>query len=111
MTDIAPFFPAFPAISGKKVTAAFDGGKITSDAGVLLLAQAEKRLGIAQRLAALIPDARDPTHVQHLLPDILFARYLAIAASEETASHRPKSTASASARCAVPRLSIPASQS
>ncbi len=86
MTDIAPFFPAFPAISGKKVTAAFDGGKITSDAGVLLLAQAEKRLGIAQRLAALIPDARDPTHVQHLLPDILFARYLAIAAGYEDAN-------------------------
>ncbi len=77
MTDIAPVFPAFPAVSGKKVTAAFDGGKITSDAGVLLLAQAEKRLGIAPRLAA---------RAQHLLPDILFARYLAIAAGYEDAN-------------------------
>ncbi len=81
MTDIALVFPVFPAISGKKVTAAFDGGKITSDAGVLLLAQAEKQLGIAPRLAALFSDKHDPTRVQHLLPDILFAHYLAIAAT------------------------------
>ena len=89
MTDIAPFFPAFPAISGKKVTAAFDGGKITSDAGVLLLAQAEKRLGIAQRLAALIPDARDPTHVASA-PGY-FVRYLAIAAGYDGRATTPLS--------------------
>ena len=40
---------------------------------MLLLAQAEKRLGIAGRLAAHIRDERDPTRVRHLLPDILFA--------------------------------------
>ncbi len=62
------------------------GKKVTSDAGVLLLAQAEKRLGIASRLVALFPDKRDPTRVQHLLPDILFARYLAIAAGYEDAN-------------------------
>jgi hypothetical protein len=85
MTDLAPVFPSFPALSGKKVSAAFDGGRISSDGGVLLLAQAEKRLGIAGRLAAHIPDDRDPARVRHLLPDILFARYLAIAAGYEDA--------------------------
>jgi hypothetical protein len=85
MTEIAPLFPALPALSGKKVSAAFDGGRITSDGGVLLLAAAERRLGIANRLAALIPDRRDPLRVLHPLADILRARILAIAAGYEDA--------------------------
>jgi len=85
MTDPAPVFPSMPALSGKKVSAAFDGGRITSDGGVLLLAEAERKLGIADRLAALIPDGRDPTRVLHRLADILRARILAIAAGYEDA--------------------------
>ena len=38
-----------PAVARKKVSAAFDGGRITSDGGVMLLAQAEGRLGVAER--------------------------------------------------------------
>ena len=85
MTDPAPVFPSMPALSGKKVSAAFDGGRITSDGGVLLLAEAERKLGIADRLAALIPDRRDPSRVLHPLADILRARILAIAAGYEDA--------------------------
>ena len=51
--DTAAPFP-FPAVSRKKVNAAFDGGRLTSDGGVMLLAAAERRLGIADRLAGLI---------------------------------------------------------
>src|SRR5271169_7240744 len=40
-----------PAVARKKVSAAFDGGRITSDGGVMLLAQTERRLGIAEWLA------------------------------------------------------------
>src|SRR5438067_11835979 len=60
MTDdkLLPF--CFPAVCRKKITAAFDGGRISSDGGVMLLAQADRRLGIAERLAQAIPDARDP---------------------------------------------------
>jgi hypothetical protein len=43
MTD-DNFLPySFPAISRKQVTAAFDGGRLTSDGGVMLLAMAERR--------------------------------------------------------------------
>lgn len=35
----------FPAAGRKKVTAAFTGGRLTSDGGVVLLAAAERRLG------------------------------------------------------------------
>jgi hypothetical protein len=83
MTDPAPLSLSFPAIRSRKVTAAFDGGAITSDAGVLLLAQAERRLGMIDRLAAHIPDGRNPARVVHALADILRARVLAIAAGYE----------------------------
>jgi hypothetical protein len=82
--DSAPRF-SFPAICRKKVTAAFDGGRLTSDGGVLLLAQAEQRLGIAERLAACIADPRDQARVVHDLGDILRARMLAIACGYEDA--------------------------
>jgi len=68
-----------PAVARKKVSAAFDGGRLTSDGGVMLLAQAERRLGIAEQLARVIPDERDADRVTHLLPDILRARIFAIA--------------------------------
>src|SRR5213595_3481829 len=37
-----------PTVARKKVSAAFGGGRITSDGGVMLLAQAERRLGIVK---------------------------------------------------------------
>lgn len=80
---IPPF--AFPAVQRKKVTAAFDGGRITSDGGVMLLAQAECRLGIGGKLAAAIPDHRDPDRTVHRLADILRARIFAIACGYEDA--------------------------
>ena len=80
---IEPF--GFPAVGRKKVTAAFDGGRITSDGGVMLLAAAERRIGIAQMLALLIADPRDPALVRHSVADILRARMLAIACGYEDA--------------------------
>ena len=74
-----------PAVARRKVSGAFDGGRITSDGGVMLLAQAERRLGIAKRLARVIPDRRDADRVTHLLPDILRARIFAIACGYEDA--------------------------
>ena len=65
MADNSVLSFAFPAVHGRKVTAAFDGGRLTSDGGVLLLAQAERRMGIAGRLAACIADPRDQSRVTH----------------------------------------------
>jgi len=81
--DIRPPFD-LPAVARKKVSAAFDGGRITSDGGVMLLAQAERRLGIAD-LARVIPDERDAHRVIHPLPDMLRARIFAIACGYEDA--------------------------
>lgn len=80
---IEPF--GFPAVGRKKLMAAFDGGRLSSDGGVMLLAAAERRIGIASTLAPLIADARDPLRVTHSVEDILRARMLAIACGYEDA--------------------------
>src|SRR5882672_11711303 len=80
---IEPF--GLPAVGRKKITAAFDGGRITSDGGVMLLAAAERRMGIATRFAGLIADPRNPLFITHSVADILRARMLAIACGYEDA--------------------------
>jgi len=75
-----------PSVSRKKVSAAFDGGRITSDGGVMLLAQADRRIGIVDRIARLIGDPRDPALVTHSVASILRARVLAIACGYEDAN-------------------------
>jgi hypothetical protein len=57
----------------------FYGGRISSEGGVLLLAGADKQLGLIDRLAAIIPDHRDPAQITHRMADILRARIFAIA--------------------------------
>jgi len=80
---IPPF--DFPAVGRKKLTAAFDGGRITTDGGVLLLGMVEQQLGIAAKLADLIADPRNPAFITHSVDDILRARILAIACGYEDA--------------------------
>jgi hypothetical protein len=72
-----------PSVGRKKVSAAFDGGRITSDGGVALLALADRRIGIVERIAGLIADPRDPALVTHSVASILRARVLAIACGYE----------------------------
>ena len=81
--NLLPF--SFPAVARKKVTAAFDGGRISSDGGVMLLAMADRRLGLADRLARCFPDHRDPLRITHTLADMIRARVLAIACGYEDA--------------------------
>src|SRR5512139_3981563 len=82
-TSILPF--SFPAVGRKKLTADFDGGRLASDGGVMLLAMAERRLGIADRLARVFPDRRDPSRITHTLADMIRARAFAIACGYEDA--------------------------
>jgi hypothetical protein len=60
-----------PAVARKKVTAAFDGGRLSSDGGVLLLGGVERRLGIVERLAGCIVDRRDPSRIDHEIVEML----------------------------------------
>ena len=80
MTESTGILPGLPAVAGKPVHVAFDGGRLTSDAGILLLAAVEQRLRIAERLAACLEDPRDPERVRHELAEMIRYRALLIAA-------------------------------
>lgn len=83
MTDLTPLPFALPAIARKKLTVDFDGGKQSSDAGLLLLRAAEQRIGILARLAAALPDRRDPVRIRHRLTEIIAARVFGICCGYE----------------------------
>src|SRR3954469_19196409 len=80
MTEGALVLSGSPAIAGKVVRVAFDGGRLTSDAGVPMLAEIEHQLGIAERLARCIEDPRSPGRVHHTLAEMIRFRVLLIAA-------------------------------
>jgi hypothetical protein len=80
MADHAPFLPGLSPVRGKPVHVAFDGGRLTSDSGVLVLAEIERRLGLAERLARCIEDPRAPERVRHDLAEMIRFRALLIAA-------------------------------
>jgi len=80
MAENAPALPFLSPVGGKPVHVAFDGGRLTSDAGVLVLAEIERKLGIAERLARCIEDPRDPQRVTHQLAEMIRFRALLVAA-------------------------------
>src|ERR1700693_5688635 len=80
MDEGTGILPGLPAGAGKPVHVTFDGGQMTSDAGILLLAAIEQRLGIAQRLADCIEDPRASERVRHTLAEMIRYRALLIAA-------------------------------
>src|SRR3954447_14177286 len=80
MAEHAPFLPGLSPVRGKPVHVAFDGGRLTSDAGVLLLAEIERRLKLAERLARCLADPRSPGRVRHTLAEMIRFRVLLIAA-------------------------------
>ena len=81
--EATPPLPGLSPVAGKRLVARFDGGQLSSDGGLLALREVERRLGLADRLAACIDDPRSPERVQHGLAAILRFRMLMIAAGYE----------------------------
>ena len=80
MVDRTGILPGLSAVRGKPVHVAFDGGRLTSDAGVLVLAEVDRRLGVSERLAGCITDPRAPERVRHTIAEMIRFRALMIAA-------------------------------
>jgi hypothetical protein len=80
MAESAPALPGLSPVARKAVHVTFDGGRLTSDAGVLVLAEVERRLGIAERLARCVADPRGPERVHHTIAEMIRFRVLLIAA-------------------------------
>lgn len=74
MTQCNPTSFAFQDLGAREVRAAFDGGRITSDAGALLLREVEAKFGFVAAFAACFSDHRDAELIEHPLVDLLKQR-------------------------------------
>src|SRR5215469_5777867 len=64
----------FARVEGRSVVGAFDGGKITSDAGALLLAATDRAVGLIDRFAGCFTDSRSPELVEHTVATLVGQR-------------------------------------
>jgi hypothetical protein len=80
---IAPPTLAFPAVGQRIVNARFDGGDLTSDAGLLFIAQADERLGLTESMARTLEDHRQTSKVRFDSATLFKERIYAIAAGYE----------------------------
>ena len=83
MVDVTPFLPGLSPVKGKAIMARFDGGRLSSEGGLVALREVERRLGLADRLAGCLEDPRAPERVWHRLAEIIRFRLLMIAAGYE----------------------------
>jgi|TARA_B110000196_G_scaffold161746_1_gene138988 hypothetical protein len=83
MTENSPFLPGLSPVAGKELCARFDGGRLSSDGGVLLLREIERGLGLGGMLASCMTDERDPSSTRHSQADMIRARMFAIACGYE----------------------------
>ena len=83
LTECNPRGFDFQGLGSRTVTARFDGGAISSDAGGLLLREVEAKTGILRRLATCFDDYRDPELVEHTVYDLLAQRIFALALGYE----------------------------
>ena len=73
-------------VGAKAVALDFDGGRLSSDAGLVLLKDPDEHLGLTHSLAAVLSDPRDPRRVHFTHHDLLKQRVLHIAAGYEDAN-------------------------
>jgi Transposase DDE domain group 1 len=85
MTDDTPLPFDLPSVRRKKLTVDFAGGNQSSNGGVLLLREAERKHGVCLRLAEAMPDRRDPDRIRHAMFEMVMSRVLAIACGHEDA--------------------------
>ena len=82
-TECNPNLFDFARVEGRAVVASFDGGKITSDAGALLLGAADQALDLTRCLAGCFQDSRDPAYTVHAVETLLMQRIVGIALGYE----------------------------
>ncbi|MGA8759633.1 MAG: transposase, partial [Stellaceae bacterium] len=73
----------FARVEGRSVVAGFDGGKITSDAGALLLGETDRAIGLIDCFARCFTDSRSPELVEHKVATLVGQRIFGIALGYE----------------------------
>lgn len=83
MTQCKRIKTSFAKLNHKRVEADFGGGRLTTDGGALLLREADRALGLTDRLSRVTPDPRDPRRTTHPLRELLAQRIFGIALGYE----------------------------
>ena len=73
----------FSRCKRREVQAQFSGGAITSDTGVLLLREVDRRLRLTERVAQVIKDSRCKSKVRHQVVDMVRQRVYGLALGYE----------------------------
>jgi DDE family transposase len=73
----------FPGAWSRSVVARFDGDKISSHGGGLLLQQVERRIGLLSRFSDCFLDGRDQRRVRHGVREMLAQRIYGLALGYE----------------------------
>ena len=82
-TECTPSLFEMQPLASRQVTARFDGGTITSDAGALLLRELESKVGIIEQFAACFDDFRDAEKIDHTVVELLRQRIFGLALGYE----------------------------
>jgi hypothetical protein len=77
-------------LDGREVIANFDGGSITSDAGIILISELDKKLGITSEFAKCFQDHRNSSYVDYSVARLLAQRIYAIALGYEDVNDHDK---------------------
>ncbi len=70
-------------VAGKPLVARFDGGRLSSDGGLLLLMETERKVRLVERLSSCIVDKRASSKVRQSVRDMLISRVLGICCGYE----------------------------
>ncbi|MDC0720374.1 transposase [Nannocystis bainbridge] len=68
----------FQPAGRRRVEAAFDAGRVSSDGGLLLLRELTKSSGVFRRFASCFRDHRDPSRIEHTVEELLAQRVLGL---------------------------------
>jgi len=83
MSKDSLFLPGLSPIERHDIHASFDGGSLSSDGGVLLLRELEKKLDFAGTLSSCLCDKRDESRTRHAYADMIRARVFTICCGYE----------------------------
>lgn len=84
MTDCNRGQLEFQGVGSRRVVADFDGGRVSSDAGgLLLLREVEQQMGLGEQLAACFQDYRKRELIEHSVRELVLQRIMGLALGYE----------------------------
>ena len=90
LTHYSPSKFNFGIIKGRKIIADFSGGRITSDAGIVLLAELDRKLKITEKFAQCFRDYRDSSYINYSVHQLLAQRVYGISLGYEDVNDHDK---------------------